>query len=71
MQDWKNGHAAATDDGLAPYAYDTDLSSILGRIRRYPAVVHRVKDGRVVLKPNFVEFHEGRPINTDVRWLHV
>jgi len=22
---------------------------------------------RVVLKPNFVEFHEGRPINTDVR----
>ena len=50
--------------------YDSDLSKHLEEgIRRYPAVVHRVKDGRVVLKPNFVEFHEGRPINTDVRFV--
>jgi uncharacterized protein (DUF362 family) len=26
-----------------------------------------VRGKRVLLKPNFVEFHEGRPINTDVR----
>jgi uncharacterized protein (DUF362 family) len=25
-----------------------------------------IRDKRVLLKPNFVEFHEGRPINTDV-----
>ena len=27
----------------------------------------RIAGKRVLLKPNFVEFHEGRPINTDIR----
>ncbi len=26
-----------------------------------------IKGKRILLKPNFVEFHEGRPINTDIR----
>ena len=51
-------------------AYDEGLAAHLEQgIRRYPAVVEQAQDGRVVLKPNFVEFHQGRPINTDVRFV--
>ena len=51
-------------------AYDDGLSAHLEEgIRRYPAVVAKAKGGRVVLKPNFVEFHEGRPINTNVQFV--
>ena len=49
-------------------AYDADLSRHLQEgLERYPAVLSRARSGRVVLKPNFVEYHPGRPINTDVR----
>ncbi len=55
---------------LRHHDYDQDLAAHLEEgIRRYPAVVQKARDGRVVLKPNFVEYHEGRPINTDVRFV--
>ena len=51
-------------------AYDEGLAAhLVEGIQRYPHVVARAKGGRVVLKPNFVEFHPGRPINTDVRFV--
>lgn len=47
-------------------SYDQDLSDILFRgIADFPQVIARAKGGRVVLKPNLVEVHPGRPINTD------
>ncbi|MCK6505038.1 DUF362 domain-containing protein [Myxococcota bacterium] len=49
-------------------SYDDDL---LGRIREglaaFPAVAARARGASVVLKPNLVEVHPDRPINTDPR----
>ena len=36
-------------------------------IRAFPEVAAKARGGRVVLKPNLVEVHPGRPINTDPR----
>ena len=48
--------------------YDVDLVDLLVRgIAEFPATVARVKGARVVLKPNLVEYHSDRPINTDPR----
>lgn len=45
--------------------YEQDLVDLLRRgLAGYPGVLARAKGGRVVLKPNLVEVHEGRPINT-------
>ncbi len=49
------------DDGLAAH--------LVEGIERYPHIIAKARGGRVVLKPNFVEFHAGRPINTDVRFV--
>ncbi len=50
--------------------YDDDLAAHLQQgLERWPALLARVKGGRVVLKPNFVEYHPPRPINTDVRFV--
>jgi uncharacterized protein (DUF362 family) len=50
--------------------YDEGLAAhLVEGLKRYPHIVARAKGGRVVLKPNFVEFHVGRPINTDVRFV--
>lgn len=50
--------------------YDRQLSERLEEgLLTFPQVVARIRGGRVVLKPNFVEFHEGRPINTDPRFV--
>ena len=49
-------------------SYQDDL---LGRVREglaaFPAVAARARGGHVVLKPNLVEVHPDRPINTDPR----
>lgn len=53
---------------LAAATYDLDLVDLLVRgIREFPNVVARAKGGRVVLKPNLVEWHADRPVNTDPR----
>lgn len=53
---------------FAAPSYDIDLVDLLLRgIKEFPAVVSRAKGGRVVLKPNLVEWHADRPVNTDPR----
>lgn len=50
--------------------YDRDLvDPILRAVREYPDVVARAKGGRVVLKPNLVEYDPSRPVNTDPRFV--
>ena len=59
------GQPKARVSVLKAVDYDQDLSDLLYRgIADYPHVVARAKGGRVVLKPNLVEVHAGRPINT-------
>lgn len=51
-------------------AYDAALADVLFRgLSEYPEVVARARAGRVVLKPNLVEYSSERPINTDARLL--
>lgn len=54
--------------GLRCAGYGEDL---VGRveegIRAFPALLARIPGSRVLLKPNLVEIHAGRPINTDPR----
>lgn len=53
---------------LAVSSYEADLSGRLeAGLRSFPATVARVQGGTVLLKPNLVEVHPGRPINTDAR----
>jgi uncharacterized protein (DUF362 family) len=53
---------------LAAATYGADLSRRLQEgIATFPATVARARGGVVVLKPNLVEVHPGRPINTDPR----
>jgi uncharacterized protein (DUF362 family) len=48
--------------------YDDDLvRRVREGIRAFPKVLATAKGARVVLKPNLVEVHPGRPINTDPR----
>jgi uncharacterized protein (DUF362 family) len=48
--------------------YDVDLVDLmLQGIRAFPQTVARARGGRVVLKPNLVEYSPDRPINTDPR----
>ena len=56
-------HRLATYDEAA-------LVDLLTRgIADYPDVIAKARGGTVLLKPNLVEVHPGRPINTDVRVL--
>lgn len=49
-------------------SYEDDLvRRVREGIAAFPALHARVKGARVVLKPNLVEVHVGRPINTDPR----
>jgi uncharacterized protein (DUF362 family) len=53
---------------IAAKTYDVDLVGLrVDAISEFPASVARAKGGRVVLKPNLVEFDPTRPINTDPR----
>lgn len=53
---------------LRALSYDADLSDLLARgIALFPETVRRFKGGRVVLKPNMVEWNAAHPINTDAR----
>ena len=53
---------------FAAASYDINLVDLLVRgIKEFPNVVARAKGGRVVLKPNLVEWHADRPVNTDPR----
>lgn len=55
---------------LSAASYEADLVDILVRgIREYPDTVARARGGRVVLKPNLVEWSEKRPVNTDPRFV--
>ncbi len=48
--------------------YDDDLvARVREGIRAFPATVAAIKGARIVLKPNLVEVHPDRPINTDPR----
>jgi uncharacterized protein (DUF362 family) len=61
---------AARVDRLQVRDYGGDLEGRLRQaLRAWPQVVARAKLGTVVLKPNFVEVHEGRPINTEPRFV--
>ena len=55
---------------LACPTYDDDL---VGRIQQglaaFPKVAAHTRGARVVLKPNLVEVHKDRPINTDPRFI--
>lgn len=49
-------------------SYDDDLLDLCRQgIQAFPRVVAAAKGAHVVLKPNLVEVHPGRPINTDPR----
>jgi uncharacterized protein (DUF362 family) len=53
---------------LAQSTYAPDLSRRLqDAIATFPRTLSRIQGGVVVLKPNLVEVHPGRPINTDAR----
>lgn len=55
---------------LGGLTYGPDLSRRLQEaLATFPATVARAKGGLVVLKPNLVEVHPGRPINTDPRFV--
>lgn len=50
---------------LKESSYENDLVDTIRRgIALYPDFQARVKDSRVVLKPNFVDYYPGHPINT-------
>ena len=50
---------------LKASTYDKDLLGvILQGLHDFPEVRHRVRDGRIVLKPNLVEYDKSRSINT-------
>jgi uncharacterized protein (DUF362 family) len=50
--------------------YDGDLADVIGRgLANYADLLTSIRGRHVLLKPNFVEFHPGRPINTDVRFV--
>jgi uncharacterized protein (DUF362 family) len=58
----------ATVMGLRCPTYEEDLvGRIREGIRAFPRVMATVKGARVLLKPNLVEVHKDRPVNTDVR----
>ncbi|MFT6142783.1 MAG: hypothetical protein ACJAZO_002914 [Myxococcota bacterium] len=47
-------------------SYDADLTDILIRgLAEYPHVIAKARGGRVVLKPNLVEYSDERPVNTN------
>ena len=51
-------------------SYDRGLVDVLHRgLQAFPDTLARARGGRVVLKPNLVEFHPDRPINTDARFI--
>ena len=56
--------------GLRCAAYTEDL---VGRVREgiaaFPAFAARVRGAKVLLKPNLVEVHAGRPVNTEPRMI--
>ena len=46
-------------------SYNNNLvDTIRGGISNYPNVLKKIKDGRVVLKPNLVDYYVDRPLNT-------
>ena len=53
---------------IAASSYGAGLSERLEQaLRTFPATLARIQGGTVLLKPNLVEVHPGRPINTDAR----
>jgi uncharacterized protein (DUF362 family) len=49
-------------------SYDGDLvGTVRHALEAFPQALAKAKGGRVLLKPNMVEAHPGRPINTDPR----
>lgn len=59
-------HPKARTLVLKAESYDTDLSEELRRaIAAFPEFEKRCRGAKVLLKPNFVEYHDTRPINTD------
>jgi uncharacterized protein (DUF362 family) len=53
---------------IAASSYEADLVDRLRRgIAEFPEFVRRVRGANVLLKPNLVEFHADRPVNTDPR----
>ncbi len=47
-------------------SYDADLTDIVTRgLADYPHVIEKARGGRVVLKPNLVEYSDERPVNTN------
>lgn len=62
------GQPATRVTTLAASGYEADLVDLLRRgIADYPATVARFRGGKVVLKPNLVEYNQKRPINTEPR----
>lgn len=51
----------------AQYDEASLVDLLIRGLAQHPETLARAKGGRVVLKPNLVEVHVGRPINTDAR----
>lgn len=55
---------------LRAASYESDLVDLLLRgLADHPEILARARGARVVLKPNLVEWHAERPINTDARFI--
>lgn len=51
---------------LPAASYNDDLFDLLRRgLQDYPAVLERVRGGRIVLKPNIVDHYAAHPVNTN------
>jgi uncharacterized protein (DUF362 family) len=62
---WLGREPAARVTILKAKDYAGNLTDLLKRaLQNYPAVVARAQGRRVVLKPNLVEYHEARAVNT-------
>jgi uncharacterized protein (DUF362 family) len=63
ISEWKQPRANVTI--LKATSYQENLTDLIRRgLVNYPHVLDRARGGRVVLKPNLVEYHQARQVNT-------
>ena len=63
LPDFSSVHIAKADN------YDSDLTAVLAKQFEHFRAKVTLKDKRVVLKPNLVEYHRNKVINTDPRFV--
>jgi uncharacterized protein (DUF362 family) len=63
---WRLKQPAARVTIYRASGYDAPLAELIGRgLRDYPEVMGRARGGRVLLKPNLVEYFDARQVNTN------